>query len=62
MAVWLMLLLGTLSAVTLYLSTRNTEKHYRNWYYAVFLFSLAVVVAVSFTGYYGGNIRHTEIN
>lgn len=59
---WLILILWFMSAVTLYVSRVNPEKNYKNWYYIVFVLSLIVVIATSLTGYYGWNIRHTEIH
>lgn len=59
---WLIIIVGFVSAFALFVVHADKEtrsgKQYR---FAILALSLILIAAVSATGYYGGNIRHTEI-
>lgn len=60
--VWLIFFLGVASFIILNKSRRNVFKNYVSWHYTILIASLIIFIAVAFTGYYGGSIRHTEIH
>lgn len=58
---WLILFLWMISVSFFYLTKKRPKRNYTLGYSGIFIFSLMVFLATVFTGYYGWNIRHTEI-
>jgi uncharacterized membrane protein len=60
LAIWVMEALGLLSLVTLFIGFKN-EKTKKMLTGAAFVLSLATFGLMAYTGYLGGQIRHSEI-
>lgn len=60
--IWLFAVHGAFSAGTLYYGKLRPEKNLARWCVVTLAISLVVLASASVTGYYGGNIRHTEIH
>lgn len=61
LAIWLMGITGVSALMALFLE-RQKSKIATNAFLATFIFSIICFAAMARTGYYGGQIRHTEIN
>lgn len=60
-ALWLMELSGAISLVYLFINFKNNVLNVFSKY-ALFLFVILTIIMMSATGYYGGQIRHSELN
>ncbi|UEG50707.1 hypothetical protein LK994_04370 [Ferruginibacter lapsinanis] len=61
LAIWLMGLTGVSALLALFLERKKTTMA-KTAFMATFLFSAVCFAAMARTGYYGGQIRHTEIS
>lgn len=61
LAIWLMGITGIVALWALFLERRKS-KIAKNAFLATFLFAVICFAAMARTGYYGGQIRHTELN
>lgn len=60
--IWFFAVLGIFSIAAFYCGKLRPEKNLARWYVLVLALSLIVLASSSVTGFYGGNIRHTEIH